>query len=233
MSQPAPDSRRILIVEDDDAILTALRGDLEFEGFAVSAAQDGRDGFELAAARAFDLIILDVLLPRMNGFEICKRLRERGIAAPILMLTAAKTEESDKVTGFELGADDYVTKPFSMRELMARVKALMRRGAPAPVRESAVRFDDVEVNFRSREARKKGKPVHLTALEFDVLRILVERRGAVVTRDELLDAVWEEAIVAPKSIDPHIFHLRRKLESDPARPRHILGVRSVGYKFQA
>jgi len=229
----SPDKRNeILVIEDDDAILTALRGDLEFEGFAVTAAGDGRSGFELATSRAFDLIILDILLPRMGGFEVCKKVRERGIATPILMLTAAKTDETDKVTGLELGADDYVTKPFGMRELMARVKALLRRSAPAGLVKEVFTFGEVAVDFKSREVRKAGWPVDLTALEFDILRLLIERRGEVVSRDEILDAVWDDAIVSPRSVDPHIVHLRRKIEDDSARPRYILGVRGVGYKFR-
>jgi DNA-binding response OmpR family regulator len=231
MDKPENKIPRILVVEDDDAILTALRGDLEYEGFAVTTAQDGRNGLEQAVGQAFDLIILDILLPRMNGYEVCRKVRERGVATPILMLTAAKTEEADKVTGFELGADDYVTKPFGMRELMARVKALLRRGAQPKKEEGLFRFADVAVDFGSREVRKKGRAVHLTALEFDILRFLIERKGRVVTRDEILDTVWDEAVVSPRSIDPHIVHLRRKLEDDPASPRHIVGVRSVGYKF--
>jgi len=219
-----------LIIEDDDAILAALRGDMEFEGFAVTTAQDGRKGFDLATSRAFNLIILDILLPRMNGFEVCKKIRERGIAIPILMLTAAKTDETDKVTGLELGADDYVTKPFGMRELMARVKALLRRGAAVP-KSKTFSLGDVVVDLGRREVLKAGRPVHLTALEFDVLRLLIERRGEVVTRDEMLDAVWNETVVAPRSIDPHIVHLRRKIEDDPAQPRLIVSVRSVGYKL--
>jgi len=230
MAKPPHDRAEILIIEDDDAILAALRGDMEFEGFAVTTAQDGRKGFDLATSRAFNLIILDILLPRMNGFEVCKKIRERGIAIPILMLTAAKTDETDKVTGLELGADDYVTKPFGMRELMARVKALLRRGAAVP-KSKTFSLGDVVVDLGRREVLKAGRPVHLTALEFDVLRLLIERRGEVVTRDEMLDAVWNETVVAPRSIDPHIVHLRRKIEDDPAQPRLIVSVRSVGYKL--
>jgi len=232
MTQPSDKRREILVIEDDEAILTALRGDLEFEGFAVATAQDGRKGFDLAASRAFDLIILDILLPRMDGFEVCKKVRERGIATPILMLTAAKTDETDKVTGFELGADDYVTKPFGMRELMARIKALLRRSASAGPAKEVFSFGRISVDFKSREVKRAGRPVDLTVLEFDILRLLITRQGEVVSRDEMLDAVWNDAVVSPRSVDPHIVHLRRKIEDDPARPRHILGVRGVGYKFR-
>jgi DNA-binding response OmpR family regulator len=223
---------KILIVEDDAAILMSLRDDLAYEGFAVTAAKDGRQGFETASAGTFDLIILDILLPRMNGFEVCKRLRDAGIRTPILMLTAARTQETDKVTGFEFGADDYVTKPFGARELMARIKALLRRGSAA--KEDVPQefgFGDVRIDFKRRDVSKDGRAVHLTPLEFDLLRLLVERQGEVVTRDEILDRVWDEAIVSPRTVEPHIVHLRQKLEDDPARPRYILGVRGVGYKL--
>jgi len=232
MEKPEKKPPRILVVEDDEAILAALRGDLSYEGYAVTAARDGRSGYELATNQTFDLIILDILLPRMNGFEVCRKVREKGVSTPVVMLTAAKTEEADKVTGFELGADDYITKPFGMRELMARVKALLRRGSPPKKDDGPFFFGDVVVDFGGREVRQRGQPVHLTALEFDILRFLIQNRGRVVTRDEILDAVWDEAVVSPRSIDPHIVHLRRKLEDDPASPRHILGVRSVGYRFQ-
>jgi DNA-binding response OmpR family regulator len=150
------------------------------------------------------------------------------------MLTAAKTQETDKVTGFELGADDYVTKPFGARELMARIKALLRRSAPKVEQEARdFRFGQVGIDFKSREVTKDGNPVHLTPLEFCLLKFLIMRRGDVVTRDEILDAVWSEAIVSPRTVEPHIVHLRRKLEKNPACPRHILGVHGVGYKFVA
>jgi DNA-binding response OmpR family regulator len=168
----------------------------------------------------------------MNGFEVCKRLRDAGIRTPILMLTAARTQETDKVTGFEFGADDYVTKPFGARELMARIKALLRRGSAA--KEDVPQefgFGDVRIDFKRRDVSKDGRAVHLTPLEFDLLRLLVERQGEVVTRDEILDRVWDEAIVSPRTVEPHIVHLRQKLEDDPARPRYILGVRGVGYKL--
>jgi DNA-binding response OmpR family regulator len=230
MAKARPDPKKILVVEDDDAILTALRGDLKFEGFAVTAARDGRSGYELATSSDFDLIILDILLPRMDGFEICRKVRQQGISVPILMLTAAKTDETDKVTGLELGADDYVTKPFGMRELMARIKALLRRG-PSVSSSGRLSFGTIEIDLKRQEVKKAGRAVHLTAREFNILRLLVERRGEVVTRDEILDAVWDDVFVAPRSVDPHIARLRRKLEDDPSRPRLILGIRSVGYKL--
>jgi len=225
---------KILVVEDDRAIAMALRDDLSYEGYEVTCASDGRQGLEKALTGSFDAVILDILLPRMNGFEVCQRLREAGVTTPVLLLTAARTEETDKVTGFELGADDYVTKPFGARELMARIKALLRRsssrGDAAP---GEFQFGDVRVDFKSREISKKGKAVHLTPLEFGLLKLLIERRGEVVTRDDILDRVWDEAIVSPRTVEPHVVHLRQKLEDDPSDPHHILGVRGVGYKFVA
>jgi len=225
-------AKKILIVEDDEAILMLLKDDLAYEGFRVSMARDGRDGLEKALSRAFDLIILDILLPRMNGFEVCKKLREAGVLTPILMLTAAKTQETDKVTGFEFGADDYVTKPFGARELMARIKALLRRSALKKEEEvHDFHFGDVWIDFKSREVTKKGKPVHLTPLEFNLLKFLIARRGEVLSRDEILDVVWNEAIVSPRTVEPHIVHLRKKLEDNPSSPCHIVGVHGIGYKF--
>lgn len=232
MTDQETPAKNILIIEDDEAILTVLKDDLTYEGFRVTIARDGREGLDKALNRAFDLIILDILLPLMNGFEVCKKLREAGVAIPILMLTAAKTQEIDKVTGFELGADDYVTKPFGARELMARIKALLRRSESKKEKEARdFRFGDVWVDFKSWEITKKGKLIHLTPFEFNLLKFLIARRGDVVTRDEILDAVWNEAIVSPRTVEPHIAHLRQKLEDDPSRPRYIVGVHGIGYKF--
>jgi len=222
---------RILVVEDDKAILMSLQDDLRFEGYEVATASDGKDGLRQALGGGFDLVILDILLPGLNGFEVCKKLREAGVKTPILMVTAAKTEEMDKVVGLELGADDYVTKPVGSRELVARVKAILRRAGKEDDPEDIFAFGDVKVDFKSREVFKGGREAALTALEFNLLRVLIKRRGRVVTRDEILDETWGEAIVAHRTIDPHIAHLRKKLEDDPARPTHILSVRGVGYRF--
>jgi len=222
---------KLLIVEDDRAILMGFKDDLEFEGYEVDTAEDGKTGFKRASEHRFDLIILDVLLPGMNGFEVCKKLREAGNETPIIMLTAARTDEMDKVVGLELGADEYVTKPIGSRELIARVKAVLRRANKRGDCEGAFTFGDVEVRFRSQEVFKAGRPLHLTALEFKLLKFLIDHRGEVVTRDKILDEGWGDAIVASRTIDPHIVHLRRKIETDAARPKHILSVRSVGYKF--
>jgi DNA-binding response OmpR family regulator len=224
---------KILIVEDDTAILMGFRDDLEFEGFEVATAEDGKEGLKLALAGRFDLIILDILLPGINGFEVCKKLREAGVATPVLMLTAARTAETDKVVGLELGADDYVTKPIGSRELIARVKAILRRTKKTDNCGEIFKFGDVEVHFKSQEVFKAGRPLHLTALEFKLLAFFIEHRGEVVTRERILDEGWGDAIVAYRTIDPHIVHLRKKIEDDPAQPAHIVSIRSVGYKFLA
>jgi DNA-binding response OmpR family regulator len=222
---------KILIIEDDKNILMGLQDDLEYEGYQVASAMDGKEGLEKALSDNYDLIILDILLPSLNGFEVCKKLREAGTGTPVLMLTAAKTEEMDKVMGLELGADDYVTKPIGSREMVARVKAILRRTlnqeAPAEVYE----FGDVSIDFNSHEVIKSGKQLHLTALEFNLLKFFIENKGKVLTRDNILDEAWGEAIVSPRTIDPHIVHLRQKLEDDPGNPVHIVSIRGVGYKF--
>ncbi|MCJ7627231.1 MAG: response regulator transcription factor [Longimicrobiales bacterium] len=222
---------RVLIVEDEEAILLALEDDLRAEGYEVASATDGPAGLSMAEKNAYELIILDIMLPGMNGFEVCKRLRQASVTTPILILTA-KSQEIDKVLGLELGADDYVTKPFSRRELLARVKAILRRGAdPRPEMEPHC-FGDVEVDFNKYEARKGGHAVHLTRLEYALLRFLIEHRDGVVSRFEILDQVWGDAAsVYPRTVDTHIGRLRKKLEDDPENPRYIVGVRGVGYRF--
>jgi DNA-binding response OmpR family regulator len=224
---------RILIVEDEESILMALMDDLTLEGYDVAAARDGLQGLSMAREEPFDLILLDIMLPKLDGFEVCKQLRAAGVDTPILMLTA-KSLEIDKVLGLELGADDYVTKPFSPRELLARVKALLRRAKGAPGDLECLRFGAVEIDFARCEARKAGAPVSLTALELSLLKALVRHQGQVVRRGTLLDEVWgQDVYVLPKTVDTHIGHLRKKLEDDPAHPRHILGVRGMGYRFTA
>ncbi len=222
---------KILVVEDDKAILMGIKDDLEFEGYEVATASDGKEGLKLASGGGFVLIVLDLLLPGLNGFEVCAKLREAGVQTPIIMLTAAKTDEMDKVVGLELGADDYVTKPIGSRELVARVKAILRRARKDDDPGDVFEFGDVEIDFKSHEVLKRGRPLHLTALEFNLLRFLIVRRGQVVTRDQILNEAWGEAVVAYRTIDPHIVHLRQKIEDDPARPLHILSVRGVGYRF--
>src|SRR5512136_135502 len=222
---------KILIVEDEESILVPLADNLKLEGYEVATATDGRQGLALAQEKRHDLLILDIMLPGMDGFEICRRLRQAGVGVPILVLTA-KSQEIDKVLGLELGADDYVTKPFSSRELLARVKALLRRGKePGPDMDTCA-FGNVEVDFRKYEARKSGKPIFLTALEFSLLRCLIAHRDEVVSRDAVLDEVWGKSVyVDPRTVDKHVSSLRKKLEDEPDSPRHIVGVRGVGYRF--
>jgi DNA-binding response OmpR family regulator len=223
---------KILIVEDDKAILMGLKDDLEFEGFKVSTAENGKEGLNKAMDQEYLLIILDILLPELNGFEVCKKLRDAGIRTPILMLTAARTEEMDKVMGLEMGADDYVTKPVGSRELVARVKAILRRVREKEEIQGSYEFGDISVNFKSHEVRKRGDKLHFTALEFKLLKFFIEHRGEVVSRDDLLDEAWGDAIVSPRTIDPHIVHLRKKIEEDFSNPQYIISVRGVGYKFE-
>jgi DNA-binding response OmpR family regulator len=221
---------RILIIEDDPAILRGLSDNLDDEGYSVVTAADGEAGYRLQRGDRFDLIVLDLMLPRMSGFEFCRKLRAEGVHTPILILTA-RSEESDRVFGLDLGADDYVTKPFSVRELLARIRALLRRPRAVDAGPE-LRFGDIEVDFRRYVARRQGQVVEMTHKEFDILRLLVERGGEVVTRDELLNEVWGyESYPVSRTVDNHMVTLRAKLETDPARPRYIRTVRGVGYRF--
>ena len=224
---------RILIIEDEESILMALEDDLELEGYEVTGAKDGLKGFSIAKEVKHDLIILDIMLPGMNGFEICKQLRQADVTTPILMLTA-RGQEIDKVLGLELGADDYVTKPFSPRELLARVKAILRRAGQTQQEMEVYHFGNVEVDFRKHEVRKDDQPVYLTALEFSLLQFLIENKDQVVSRLKMLDEVWDEDVyVLPRTIDTHIAHLRKKIEDNPANPEHIINVHGVGYRFSS
>lgn len=224
--------KRILIIEDEESILMALEDNLRLEGYEVASAEDGEKGLSMAGEQKFDLIILDIMLPKMDGFEVCKQLRKEGIGTPILMLTA-KGQEIDKVLGLELGADDYVTKPFSPRELLARIKALLRRARQFQQGTQSFKFGDFEIDFGKYEAKKGGKIVYLTALEFSMLHFLIQNRDKVVSRDAILDEVWgRDVYIQPRTVDKHIGELRKKLEEDPSNPEFILGVRGVGYKFK-
>jgi DNA-binding response OmpR family regulator len=222
---------RILVIEDDPAILRGLADNLKFESYDVLTAADGETGYRLIQEKKPELIILDLMLPKLSGYEICRKLRGEGLTTPILMLTA-RGEEADRVLGLDLGADDYVTKPFSVRELMARVRALLRRAHPPRALPDELRFDDVIVDFPRYEARKGRKPLEMTRKEFGVLRLLASRAGEVVTRDDLLNEVWGyENYPTTRTVDNHIALLRSKLEQDPSQPRHLLTVHGVGYKF--
>jgi len=221
----------LLIVEDEDSILMALEDDLSLEGYEVTGERNGARALEKARGGEFDLIILDLMLPGMDGLEVCKALRAEGNSTPILMLTA-KSQEIDKVLGLELGADDYVTKPFSPRELLARVKALLRRGRSDQTLPRSLSFGGVDVDFKAYSISKNGVPVDLTVKEFELLRVLVTHPNEVLDRARILKGVWgDEWDVFPRTIDTHVARLRKKLEDDPADPRYIVNVWGIGYKF--
>ena len=208
-----------------------LRDNFEYEGYEVISAHDGVAGLEVALANDPDLVVLDVMMPRMSGLDVCKQLKAKRPSVPIIMLTA-RGQEIDKVVGLELGADDYVTKPFSVRELMARVKAVLRRASPQAQAPEVYRFGDVEVNIRSHDVRRAGKPIELSAKEFALLAYLISHPAETLSRDRLLDAVWGyENYPNTRTVDTHIVHLRQKLELNPGEPRFILTVHGSGYKF--
>jgi len=225
--------KRILIIEDEMAILRGLKDNLEYERYEVLTAADGEQGYCLIQEKKPDLIILDLMLPKMSGFEVCRKLREEGLTVPILMLTA-RGEETDRVLGLNLGADDYVTKPFSVPELLARIRALFRRveHAKSGNLPQELRLGEVFVDFKRFEARKAGKVLDMSRKEFGVLRLLASRAGEVVTRDELLDEVWGyDQFPTTRTVDNHIALLRSKIEDDPSHPRHLITFRGVGYKL--
>ena len=222
---------RILVIEDDPAILRGLADNLKLESYEVLTAADGDAGYRLIHDQSPDLIILDLMLPKLSGYELCRKVRGEGIATPIMMLTA-RGEEGDRVLGLDLGADDYVTKPFSVRELLARVRALLRRTQSSGTLPDELCFDDVVVDFRSYEAHKGACVLEMTRKEFGVLRLLAARPGEVVSRDELLNEVWGyEHYPTTRTVDNHIATLRAKLERNPSEPRHLLTVHGVGYKL--
>ena len=225
---------RILIVEDEPAMVAGLRDNFEYENYEVISAEDGLAGLERALKDNPDLIVLDVMMPKMSGLDVCKQLRAKRPEIPIIMLTA-RGQEVDKVVGLELGADDYVTKPFSIRELMARVKAVLRRkpaGAATPSVMDVYRFSDIEVNIRSHEVRRADRQVDLSAKEFALLAYFIGHRGETLSRDQLLEAVWGyENYPSTRTVDTHIVHLRQKLEKNPEDPRFILTIHGTGYKF--
>ena len=225
-------SSRILLVEDAPGLALTLADLLAAQGYTVETAMDGPGGLAKASEGAFDLVVLDIMLPGKNGLEVCRELRRQGKDLAILMLTA-KTQLADRVVGLKLGADDYVTKPFEPAELLARIEALLRRVKKenlAPV--ARYRFDGVEVDFERGHVRKNGNTIGLAAKELDLLRYLIDRRGRVVSREELLEGVWEyQPGVSSRTIDVHVAWLRQKLEDTPQHPKHIHTVRGVGYRF--
>ncbi len=222
---------RILVVEDDPAILRGIADSLCRESYEVVTAADGEAAFRVVEHKSPDLVILDLMLPKLSGYEVCRKMRSKGINTPILMLTA-RGEEGDRVLGLDLGADDYVGKPFSLRELLARVRALLRRSQPTRTLLDELRVNDLVIDFRSYEARKGRLPLEMTRREFQLLRALASRPGEVITRSDLLDQVWGlEVYPTTRTVDNHVAGLRAKLELDPTQPVHLLTVRGVGYKW--
>ncbi len=223
--------KKILVIEDDKAVRRGISDNLTSEHFEVLACGDGKEGYEMARKNAVDLIILDIMLPSMNGNEVCKQLRQDGVQTPILMLTSKK-EEVDKVLGLELGADDYVTKPFGTRELVARIKALLRRQSETKKELSELTFGEVYVDFKKQEGTKRKKSLRMSAKEFQLLKYFAEREGEVVSRDQLLSDVWGyEETPTTRTVDNYILSLRKKIEPNPAKPKHLLTVHTSGYKF--
>lgn len=224
-------SKRILVIEDEPQMRLGLRDNLELEGYEVDTAADGDEGLAKAATFAPDLVLLDVMLPMKNGFDVCRELRARSAATPIVMLTA-RSADTDKVLGLELGADDYVTKPFSLTELLARVRAVLRRTGGQTPAADALRIGDLEVDFKLHQARRGKARVEFTAREFDLLRYFVQHIGHVVTREQILNEVWGyEEFPTTRTIDNFVAKLRQKIERSPHAPEHILTIHGSGYKF--
>jgi DNA-binding response OmpR family regulator len=225
--------KKVLIIEDDAALRESLAAVLEAEGFQVSRAGDGQEGLAKAREGNFDLIAMDLVLPLLGGIDVLRKLREAGTQTPIIVLTGRKKQEVDKVLGLELGADDYMIKPFGTAEFVARVHAVLRRGRPEPPKLEEFSFGDVRLDFKKKTASKAGKVVHLTAKEFGLLELLIGREGEVVSRESILNEVWDyEKFPTTRTIDTFMHNLRRKIEDDPANPVHLITVPWSGYKFQ-
>jgi DNA-binding response OmpR family regulator len=222
---------RILVVEDDRDIAMLLADDLAAEGHQVEVVADGETASRRAREPGWDLVILDVMLPRRDGFDVCRDLRRAHVRTPIIILTA-KTHEAEKILGLDLGADDYVTKPFSPRELRSRIRAVLRRFQGEE--EDVFRFGDVEIDFARAELRRHGEPVELTPLEFKLLKVFVNNRGRVLSRDQLIQDAWGgQTFVTERAVDGHIVGLRRKIGDDPAQPQYLVSVRGLGYRLDA
>jgi DNA-binding response OmpR family regulator len=225
---------RILLVDDEQAVQTLLTYPLRKEGYEVVGAMDGQEALDRFTEQRFDLVVLDIMLPKLDGIEVCRRLRTRS-QVPIIMLTA-KGDEIDKVAGLEMGADDYITKPFSVREFRSRVKAALRRGimaGPVHAGDEPIRAGDLEIDFERRSTNISGKPVQLTYVEFEILAALARSPGRVFTRENLLEQIWGDSTYRdPRTVDVHIRHLREKLEPDPKAPEYLFTVRGVGYRFR-
>jgi DNA-binding response OmpR family regulator len=223
-------NENILLVEDQDALRTTLSDRLRGEGYTVDTAKDGQEGLEKVTSSPFDLLILDVMLPYRSGFDLCRDIRQAGLATPILFLTA-RNEIVDKVVGFKLGGDDYLTKPFESAELIVRIEALLRR-APVQTGRGVHQVGALRVDFARKEVIRDGKPIHLSGREFQLLRYFMERAGTTISRTELLRAVWGyDASAYTRTVDVHVFSLRQKLEEEPSRPELITTVAGVGYRF--
>jgi DNA-binding response OmpR family regulator len=223
--------KRILIIEDDPAIAKGLKESLQDEHYQIFMASDGKEGYEKAGKEKPDLILLDLMLPTMNGQDICRKLREDGVTIPILMLTS-KREETDKVLGLELGADDYITKPFSLRELQARIKANLRRSDFVRKEVSSFSFADLEIDFKKQKAKKSGKTIQFSTKEYEILHFFIQHDDEIVSRDMLLDEVWGyEVFPTTRTVDNYILNLRKKIEKDPTQPNHILTIHKSGYRF--
>ncbi len=226
--------KRILVIEDEPQMLLGLRDNLELEGYAVETAADGDEGLQKAASFQPDLVILDVMLPRKNGFDVCRELRARSNTTPVVMLTA-RNQETDKVLGLELGADDYVTKPFSAREVVARIRAVLRRAEPRPAgNDGPIALGELRIDPGSRIVTAAGRTLELSRKEFEVLELLARQAGRVVSRERLLEEVWDTNwFGSTKTLDVHVSSLRRKLGDDPAAPRYLHTVRGVGFRLSA
>ena len=225
-------SKKILIVEDDPGIQMSIKDEFESLGYRVYTADDGEHGLKMVSKDNPDLIILDILLPVLDGYEVCKKLRSEGDNTPIIMLTV-RDKEIDKVLGLEFGADDYVTKPFSLRELVARVKAILRRTEERSNEITHYRMGEIELDFKKYQAIKCGKKIDFTPLEFQILHLLIQKKDQVLTRDDFLNEIWGEdnLVVSYRTIDSHMANIRKKIEDNPSDPKHILSIRGVGYKL--
>jgi len=222
---------KILVIEDEPDMVMGLKDNLEYEGYAVVAARDGVEGIQLAQKELPDLIILDLMLPKKDGYDVCKELRAKGMDTPIIILTA-KGQEVDKVLGLELGADDYVTKPFSIREVLARIKAVLRRKGSRPQKLDSYNFGNVRVDFRKSFVVRNGETIELSHYENEILRLLIANKDEPVSRNRLLDEVWGyDLFPTTRTIDNHIVKLRQKVEDDPKNPAHVITVHGIGYKF--
>lgn len=225
------DMKKILIIEDEKDMVTGLQFNLEARDFIIVAAYDGETGYEKAISEQPDLVILDIMLPKLNGYEVCKRLKKKVPEIPIIMLTA-KSQEAEIVTGLELGADDYITKPFSVLELLARINAVLRRANSESEETEIHKFGNLEINLKNYEARKNGVPLQLSPREYELLRCFIERKGEIVSRAEILNQVWRyDSFPNTRTIDAHVAKLRSKIEDNPEDPKLIITIHGIGYKF--